>query len=109
VFRAQPIAISAAQSVFTDRFSRILAFDKRRRLGLFGGRNVAHRQNFGELTEDRALIAHCREVLGQDGEGLSDDEIDDLRRSAEEMARVLIGVFLAKSKQGEEPLRPDEP
>jgi hypothetical protein len=70
---------------------------------------VAHRQNFGEFAEERALIAHCRELLGQDGEGLSDDEIDDLRRSAEEMARVLIGVFLARSTQVEEPVRPDEP
>jgi hypothetical protein len=70
---------------------------------------VAHRQDFGELTENRILIAHCREVLGHDAEGLSDEEIDDLRRSAEEMARVLIGVFLARSKQVEEPVRPDEP
>lgn len=71
---------------------------------------MAHSQDFGELTENRDLIAHCREVLGHDAEGLSDEEIDDLRRSAEEMARVLIGVFLARSRQvEEEPVRPDEP
>lgn len=70
---------------------------------------MAHRQNFGELTEYQALIAHCREVLGQDGESMSDEEVDELRRNVEEMARVIFGVFLARTRQVEEPVRPDEP
>jgi hypothetical protein len=46
-----------------------------------------------------ALIGHCRELIGKDGDALSDEAVDALRRSAEEMARVLISVFLAKSGQ----------
>lgn len=64
---------------------------------------MVHRRNIGELTENRALIAHCREVIGQDAEGMSDEEIDELRRQAEDMARVLIGVFLARAPQVDGP------
>jgi hypothetical protein len=49
------------------------------------------------------LIGHCRELLGEDGVAMSDDEIDALRRSAEAMARVLIGVFLARSAEADRP------
>jgi hypothetical protein len=49
------------------------------------------------------VIGHCRELLGEAGAGMSDEELHALRRSAEEMARVLIGVFLAKFGQAEEP------
>ena len=31
-------------------------------------------------------IARCRELLGEEAEGLSDDEIDKLRRHAQAMA-----------------------
>ena len=49
------------------------------------------------------LIGHCRELLGEDANGVSDEEVNALRRSAEEMARVLIGVFLANSGQTGKP------
>jgi hypothetical protein len=60
---------------------------------------VVHRRNIGELTENRALIAHCREVIGEDAEKLSDEEIDELRRNAEDMARILISLFPGRASQ----------
>jgi hypothetical protein len=43
---------------------------------------------------DAISIARCRELLGDEAVGLSDDEIDQIRRHAETMAQVLIEVFL---------------
>jgi len=43
---------------------------------------------------DQISIARCRELLGDDAAGLSDEEVDRIRRHAETMAHVLIEVFL---------------
>lgn len=45
---------------------------------------------------DEALLARCRELLGDEGVGLSEDEVDGIRRHADAMAHVLIEVFLEK-------------
>ena len=50
--------------------------------------------NSAELTADRISIDRCRELLGDEAIGLSDDEIDQIRRQAEMMAQVLIEVYL---------------
>ena len=45
---------------------------------------------------DQASIARCRELLGDEAVGLSDEEVDRIRRHADAMARVLIELFLEK-------------
>jgi hypothetical protein len=44
---------------------------------------------------DRISIARCRELLGDEAVGLSDEEVDRIRQHADAMACVLIEVFLA--------------
>lgn len=50
--------------------------------------------NAADLTADQISIDRCRELLGDEAIGLSDDEIDQIRRHAEMMAQVLIEVYL---------------
>ena len=49
-----------------------------------------------EETAGTVSIARYRELLGQDAEGMSDQDIDVVRRHAETMAHVLIEVFLQR-------------
>jgi len=42
----------------------------------------------------RLSIAECRDLLGEEGRAMSDDEIEALRDSAETMAHLLIEIFL---------------
>jgi hypothetical protein len=39
-------------------------------------------------------IARCRELLGDDGCALSDEEIELLRRRADAMAHILVEIFV---------------
>jgi hypothetical protein len=41
---------------------------------------------------DEALVARCRELLGDEAVGLSDEEVDRIRRHADAMAQVRIEV-----------------
>lgn len=50
--------------------------------------------NSADFTADQISIDRCRELLGDEAIGLSDDEIDQIRRHAEMMAQVLIEVYL---------------
>jgi hypothetical protein len=43
---------------------------------------------------DQISIARCRELLGDEAAGMSDDEIDRIREHAETIAHVLIEMFL---------------
>ena len=39
-------------------------------------------------------IARCRELLGEEAEGLADDEVDEIRRHAQAMAHLVIEIAL---------------
>lgn len=39
-------------------------------------------------------IRRCRELLGSDADGLSDSDVDLIRRHAEVMAHVIVEIFL---------------
>jgi hypothetical protein len=39
-------------------------------------------------------IARCRDLLGDEGCALSDEEIELIRRRAEAMAHILVDIFL---------------
>ncbi len=41
-------------------------------------------------------LARCRELLGDDSEGLSDADIEKIRRHAEAMAHVIVEMFLGE-------------
>lgn len=47
---------------------------------------------------DQPAIERCRELLGDDGIGLSDEEVDRVREHADVVARVLIELFLKDRK-----------
>jgi hypothetical protein len=47
-----------------------------------------------DITREPITISRCREVLGDEAEELSDDEVRDVARHAEAMARVLIALAL---------------
>jgi hypothetical protein len=42
-------------------------------------------------------IEHCHDLLGHDGCGLSDEEIELIRRRAQAMAHILVDIFLQNS------------
>ena len=41
-------------------------------------------------------IERCRELLGEEADGLSDLEVDQIRRHAEVMAHVIVEIFLER-------------
>jgi hypothetical protein len=38
-------------------------------------------------------IARCRELLGEDAESMTDQDIDDIRRHAETMAGIVVEMY----------------
>ena len=38
-------------------------------------------------------IARCRELLGEDAESMTDQDIDDIRRHAEKMACIVVEIY----------------
>ena len=49
---------------------------------------------FVDVESDCISITRCRELLGDEAEGLSDHEVDLMRRDADAMAHVLVEIFL---------------
>ena len=47
---------------------------------------------------DQATIDRCRELLDDDAIGLSDEEVDRVRRHADVVARIVIELFLDSRK-----------
>jgi hypothetical protein len=47
---------------------------------------------------DQATIDRCRELLEDDAIGLSDDDVDRVRRHADVVARCVIELFLQGRK-----------
>jgi len=47
-----------------------------------------------DITPEPIAITRCRELLGDEADALSDDEVRDVARHAEAMARILIALAL---------------
>jgi hypothetical protein len=47
-----------------------------------------------DITPEPITISRCRELLGDEAEALSDDEVREVARHAEGMAHVLIALAL---------------
>jgi hypothetical protein len=52
-----------------------------------------------EPVQDAISIARCRELLGDEALGTSDDDVDAIRQHAHAMAHVLIEIFLNNPSQ----------
>lgn len=50
--------------------------------------------NSADLTADEISLDRCRELLGDEAAGLSDEQVDRIRQHAETMAHVLIEICL---------------
>lgn len=47
-----------------------------------------------DVDSEPISVARCRELLGSDADGLSDAEVDEIRRHADVMAHVVVEIFL---------------
>lgn len=63
-----------------------------------------HRHNTRDDIADADTIARCRELLGDEAEGLSDEEIDHVRRHADAVAHMIVEMFLGQRAEQESQL-----
>jgi len=47
-----------------------------------------------EIASESTSIARCRDLLGDEAEDLSDQEVDLIRHHADAMAQVLLQMFV---------------
>ena len=47
-----------------------------------------------DVTSDAISIARCRDLLGEEADGLSDREVDQIRQHADALAHVMIDVYV---------------
>jgi hypothetical protein len=57
--------------------------------------------NFDDARPDPITIAHWRELLDDETDILSDQDIDRIRQHADAMACVLVEIFLENSTTSE--------
>ena len=48
----------------------------------------------GEDRPEPISIARCRELLGDEADTLTDQDVELIRRHAETMAQVVVGMFV---------------
>ena len=46
------------------------------------------------VTSESISITRCRELLGEEADGLSDREVDRLRQHADALAHMIVDMFL---------------
>jgi len=47
-----------------------------------------------EITSEPMSIVRCRELLGEEADTLTDEQVCDVARHAEAMARILVALAL---------------
>jgi len=52
-----------------------------------------------EGDSEETSLGRCRELLGDEGVELSDEQLDAIRQHAQAMANVLVELFLTESSQ----------
>jgi len=45
-----------------------------------------------EHVPEAIPIARCRELLGEEAEGLTDDEVEEIRRHAQALAHLVVDI-----------------
>lgn len=63
-----------------------------------------HRRSTRDDLADEDTIARCRELLGDEADGLSDEEIDHIRRHVHAIAHVIVEMFLEQRAEQESQL-----
>ena len=46
-----------------------------------------------EPTPEPISIARCRELLGENAESMTDQDVEDIRRHAETMACIVVEIY----------------
>jgi hypothetical protein len=54
-----------------------------------------------DAPSDSVSIARCRELLGDEAQGLSDCDVDRIRQHADAMARTIVEIFLERRAPSE--------
>lgn len=54
-----------------------------------------------EQESDPISIARCRELLGEDAESMTDQDIEDIRRHAETMACIVVEMYREQCRSSE--------
>jgi hypothetical protein len=54
-----------------------------------------------EDIPDPISIVRCRELLGEDAEAMTDQDIEDIRRHAETMASIVVEMYQAQCRVSE--------
>ena len=54
-----------------------------------------------DVTPESISIARCRELLGDEADGLSNQEVDLIRQHADAMAHVIVEMFLERTATSE--------
>ena len=52
--------------------------------------------NDADVGSGAISIARCRELLGDEADGLSDHEVDLIRQRADAMAHIIVEMFLER-------------
>lgn len=52
-----------------------------------------------EVESEETSLVRCRELLGDEGAELSDEQLDAIRQHAQAMANVLVELFLTGNSQ----------
>jgi hypothetical protein len=68
---------------------------RQQRLGDGMGRAMDD-EHVEQMASDAISIARCRELLGEEADGLSDHDIDRIRHHVDAMARVIVEMFLER-------------
>ncbi len=87
-------AICATESARRPQVGALSAHFQNKQLPeLNAGASMEHAHDAG-VGSDVISIARCRELLGEDASGLSDQDIDRIRRHGDVMAHVIVEIFL---------------
>ena len=54
-----------------------------------------------EPTSEPISIARCRELLGEDAESMTDQDIEDIRRHTEMMACIVVEMYQEQCRVSE--------
>ena len=55
----------------------------------------------GEHEPESISLARCRELLGEDAESMTDQDIEDVRRHAEAMACIVVEMYREQCRVSE--------
>lgn len=65
------------------------------------GRSMDRRRNTRDDIADADTIVRCRELLGDEAIGLSDEKIDHIQRHADAVAHMIVEMFLEQRAEQE--------